>query len=53
LAAKTILLQATQFSSENWFPAGYTIQQRKLIRCTQFGSENYFAVGTTQFGSES
>ena len=42
--AKTSSLQVTHYSSENWFVASYTIQQRKLVPCRHlnFGSNSYF-----------
>jgi hypothetical protein len=47
--AKTSSLQATHYSSENWFVASCTIQQQKLVRCKQlnFGSNSYFVATNT------
>jgi hypothetical protein len=43
------LLLATQFGSENWFPAGRTLWQQKLVRCKHlnFDSKCYFAATDT------
>jgi hypothetical protein len=53
LVAKPNSLQTTQFSSENSFAAGNTIQQRNLIRCRQFNSTTKIpSLQATPFGSE-